>query len=119
MGAAMTRKPTARPAAAPDTGKSLLAVNDRPSIRERKIIDRLEEFFGREITSTNAPISDYFKGDDGAIRSLATRINRYDGFADDGLGLAPGDLQGVERIGEIIIAIVIWYRRHGWNVVFR
>jgi len=111
----MTRKPSATAASA----KTLLAVNNKRSIREKKIIDRLEEFFGRDITSANAPIADYFKGNDGAIRALAPRINRFDGFDDDGLGLAPGDFQGVERIGEIIIAIVIWYRRNGWNVIFR
>ena len=111
----MTKKPTA----GSESPKTLLALNEKRSIREKKIIDRLEEFFGREITSANAPISDYFKGTDGAIRALAPRINRFDGFADDGLGLAPGDFQGIERIGEIIIAIVIWYRRNDWNVVFR
>jgi hypothetical protein len=111
----MAKRGTA--AAGPE--KTLLALNDRRSIRERRIIDRLEEFFGREITSHNAPISDYFRGDAGALRALAPRINRYDGFADDGLGLAPGDFQGIETIGEVVIAIVLWYRRNGWNVVFR
>ncbi len=97
----------------------MLAMNDKPAIREKKIIDRLEEFFGREITSHNAPIENYVRGGPGVLRAIAIRINRYDGFHDDGLGLVPADLHGITTIGEVVIAIVIWYRRHGWNVVFR
>ena len=99
--------------------KSLLAVNARRSIRERTIIDRLEEFFGRDISSHSTPIGDYVRGGPGAIRALTAPINRFDGFHDDGLGLIPADLQGIETIGEVVIAIVLWYRRNGWNVVFR
>jgi hypothetical protein len=99
--------------------KSLLALNARRSIRERVIIDRLEEFFGRDISSHNTPIGDYVTGGPGVVRALAAPINRFDGFHDDGLGLIPADLQGIETIGEVVIAIVVWYRRNGWNVVFR
>ncbi|HET7715405.1 MAG TPA: hypothetical protein VFK86_07235 [Bauldia sp.] len=99
--------------------KSVLAVNARRSIRERTIIDRLEEFFGREITTHNAPIENYIRGGPGAVRALAASLNRFDHFHDDGLGLTPSDLQGIETIGEVVIAIVVWYRRNGWNVVFR
>lgn len=112
------KNPTA-PGAALSEGKSLLALNDRPSIRERKIIDRLELFFGREIPTLNAPLSDYFRGDAAAVRSLALRINRYDGFHDDKLGLDPADFQAISTIGAIVNAIVIWYIRAGWNVIHR
>jgi hypothetical protein len=106
-------------AAAGREEKSVLAVNARRSIREKTVIDRLEEFFGREITTHNAPIENYVRGGPGAVRALAAPINRFDGFHDDGLGLIPADLQGIETIGEVVIAIVVWYRRNGWNVVFR
>jgi hypothetical protein len=115
--AASTKKPTGKKDAS--TKKSLMAVNQRRSIREKTIIDRLEEFFGREIITLNAPLSDYFRGDAAAVRGLALRINRYDGFHDDKLGLDPADFHGISTIGAIVNAIVIWYLRHDWNVIHR
>ena len=99
--------------------KTLLAVNEKRSIREQTIIDRLEEFFGRRITSLNAPLGDYFRGDAEAVRELALRLDRFDGFHDDKLGLEPGDFQGASTIGAIVTPIVVWYIRAGWNVVHR
>lgn len=112
------KKPSGKKGGA-STKKTLLAINDRRSIRESKIIDRLEEFFSREITSLNAPLSNYFEGDAKAVRGLALRINRYDGFHDDGLGLVPASFQGISTIGAVVNAIVIWYIAHNWNVIHR
>jgi hypothetical protein len=101
------------------TKKTLMALNQRRSIREKTIIDRLEEFFGRDIPTLNAPLSEYFQGDAAAVRSLALRVNRYDGFHDDRLGLDPADFHGITTIGAIVNAIVVWYIRAGWNVIHR
>ena len=109
----------ARQASAATTARSIMAVNDRRSIREQKIIDRLEEFFGRRIRDLNAPLGDFYRGDANAVLALAPALNRYDGFHDDKLGLAPADFQGISTIGAIVTAIVIWYLRHGWNVIHR
>ena len=61
-------------AATTTSKKSMMAVNDKRSIRESAIIDRLEEFFGRRITDLNAPLGDFYRGDANAVLALAPRL---------------------------------------------
>jgi len=99
--------------------KTNVGFNGTKTIRETTVITRLEDFFGKQISDLNEPISDFVGGNAGAVRALADALNRYDGFHDDGLELAPGDLQGVTTIGMIVVAILMWYGQNGWNVIHR
>jgi hypothetical protein len=99
--------------------KTNLGANNRPSIRETKIIERLEEFFGRPIRDLNDPLDQYFDGGAEAVRALFGPINRFDGFHDEMVRLTPGDLQGATTIGMIEYAIVRWYLNNNWNIIRR
>ena len=99
--------------------KTNVGINAQRTIHETTILTRLEAYFGKPIKDLNDPIGNYVGGAGGADQALAGALNRYDGFHDDGLGLIPGDMQGLTTIGMVEVAIVMWYAQNNWNVIHR
>lgn len=64
-----------------------------------------------------APVSDYIAGGDGAIAAFASALNRSEEFRGYRLALGPRDLSQCEIIRDVLEAIIMWFKDHGWTVV--
>lgn len=115
-----TRRSTAsrgreRPARVPAN----LASSATKSIRAQTIWTRLRNILdpsGSRIIRPTDPVGKHIRGGPGAVRAFANVLNTSPPFKRDGLALVPGDMAGVQTIGDIGAKIVGWYQSNGWDI---